>query len=72
MLDLSYNDVSDVGAYALAHTPYLQKLCELYLEDNEVHEEGWYALLESPVLSHAVKQTFKRYIGIENGDVPFF
>ena len=50
-LDLSFNDIGEEGARALAQSEHLASLTQLYLYDNEIGEEGKRALRESVHLS---------------------
>jgi uncharacterized protein (TIGR02996 family) len=57
ILDLDSNNVSDVGARALAESPYLEHIERLNLLDNIVHDDG------ETTLSPAVKRLLKRRFG---------
>ena len=48
-INLRNNRIGDVGAKALAASPYLESLSEVDLSHNEITAGGGTALLESPL-----------------------
>ncbi|SVB35602.1 uncharacterized protein METZ01_LOCUS188456 [marine metagenome] len=60
-LNLSYNFIGDIGADAIARSPYLSNLKSLKLGQNRVGKDGARALKESNTLVNLVHPIFSFY-----------